>query len=108
MGADHDQKYICSIFLPLWRNKGRQYSDRRFCIALGQFVPKCHLPPERAVFLMPGKPRRNGGLYGIFRIRYHYFADLFIALDAGLGVWGVVNLLEGYSFDNPGSNAHVR
>ena len=28
------------FFLPLWRNKGRQYSDRRFCIALGQFVPK--------------------------------------------------------------------
>ncbi|WP_370528637.1 Maff2 family mobile element protein, partial [uncultured Oscillibacter sp.] len=22
--------------------------------------------------------------------------------------WGVVNLLEGYGSDNPGSNAHVR
>lgn len=30
------------------------------------------------------------------------------ALGAGLGVWGVVNLLEGYGSDNPGSNAHVR
>ena len=33
---------------------------------------------------------------------------LVIALGAGLGVWGVVNLLEGYGSDNSGSNAHVR
>ncbi|MBU5490733.1 Maff2 family protein [Oscillospiraceae bacterium CLA-AA-H272] len=32
---------------------------------------------------------------------------LVIALGAGLGVWGVVNLLEGYGSDNPGANAHV-
>ena len=31
---------------------------------------------------------------------------LVIALGAGLGVWGVVNLLEGYGSDNPGSKAH--
>ena len=33
---------------------------------------------------------------------------LVVALGAGLGVWGVGNLLEGYGSDNPGSNAHVR
>lgn len=33
---------------------------------------------------------------------------LVIALGAGLGVWGAVNLLEGYGSDNPGSNAQVR
>ena len=33
---------------------------------------------------------------------------LVIALGAGLGVWGVINLLEGYGNDNPGANAHVR
>ena len=27
---------------------------------------------------------------------------------AGVGVWGVINLLEGYGNDNPGANAHVR
>ena len=27
------------------------------------------------LFLCPGTSRRNGGLYGIFRIRYHHFAD---------------------------------
>ena len=28
-----------------------------------------------------------------------------IALGAGLGVWGVVNLLEGYGSDNPGAKS---
>ena len=32
---------------------------------------------------------------------------LAVAIGAGLGVWGVVNLLEGYGNDNPGANAHV-
>ena len=31
-----------------------------------------------------------------------------VALGGGLGVWGAVNLLEGYGSDNPGSNAHVQ
>ena len=30
---------------------------------------------------------------------------LVIALGAGLGVWGVVNLLEGYGSDNPGARS---
>lgn len=29
---------------------------------------------------------------------------LVIALGAGLAVWGVINLLEGYGSDNPGAN----
>ena len=33
---------------------------------------------------------------------------LVMALGAGLAVWGVINLLEGYGNDNPGANAHVR
>ena len=32
---------------------------------------------------------------------------LVIALSAGLGVWGVINLLEGYGQNNPASHAHV-
>ena len=31
---------------------------------------------------------------------------LVVALGAGLGIWGVSNLLEGYGSDNPGANAH--
>ena len=33
---------------------------------------------------------------------------LVIALGAGLGVWGVINLLEGYGNDNPGANVQFR
>lgn len=33
---------------------------------------------------------------------------LVIALGAGLGIWGVINLMEGYGNDNPGANAHVQ
>ena len=33
---------------------------------------------------------------------------LVVAIGAGLGVWGVVNLMEGYDGDNPSANAHVR
>jgi hypothetical protein len=30
---------------------------------------------------------------------------LVMALGAGLGVWGIVNLLEGYGSDNPGAKS---
>ena len=33
---------------------------------------------------------------------------LVVAIGAGLAVWEVINLLEGYGNDNPGANAHVR
>ena len=33
---------------------------------------------------------------------------LVVVLGAGLGIWGAINLLEGYGNDNPGANAHVR
>jgi hypothetical protein len=31
--------------------------------------------------------------------------SLVIALGAGLGIWGVINLLEGYGNDNPGAKS---
>ena len=33
---------------------------------------------------------------------------LVVALGAGLGIWGAINLMVGYGTDNPGANAHVR
>ena len=33
---------------------------------------------------------------------------LVVALGAGLGVWGAVNLMEGYGGDNPSANAHMQ
>lgn len=35
-------------------------------------------------------------------------STLVTALGAGLGVWGVINLMEGYGSDNPAANAHIR
>ena len=32
---------------------------------------------------------------------------LVTALGGGLGIWGGINLLEGYGQDNPAANAHV-
>lgn len=32
---------------------------------------------------------------------------LVMAVGAGLGAWGIINLMEGYGNDNPGANAHV-
>ncbi len=32
---------------------------------------------------------------------------LVVALGAGLGIWGVINLLEGYGNDNPGAKSQV-
>ena len=31
---------------------------------------------------------------------------LVIALGAGLGIWGGINLMEGYGNDNPGAKLH--
>ena len=40
-----------------------------------------------------------------FQSGNHRSPTLVIALGAGLGVWGVINLLEGYGNDNPGAKS---
>ena len=44
---------------------------------------------------------------GFFVEGVNVFKTLVMALGAGLGAWGVINLMEGYGNDNPGANAHV-
>lgn len=41
----------------------------------------------------------------IFTEAVNVLKTLVIALGAGLAVWGVVNLLEGYGNDNPGAKS---
>ena len=53
-------------------------------------------------------PENMGVYMEFFSSAITTLQTLVVALGAGLGVWGVVNLLEGYGSDNPGSNAHVR
>ena len=73
---------------------------------------------NRAAFLIPknkqihfSKPQEaaeSEGYMAFFNSAITVLQTLVIALGAGLGVWGVINLLEGYGNDNPGANAHVR
>jgi hypothetical protein len=42
---------------------------------------------------------------GFFTEAVALLQTLVIALGAGLGIWGVVNLLEGYGNDNPGAKS---
>ena len=42
---------------------------------------------------------------GFFSNAINTLQILVIALGAGLGAWGVVNLLEGYGNDNPGAKS---
>ena len=44
-------------------------------------------------------------LYGFFASAIDTLKILVIALGAGLGAWGVINLLEGYGNDNPGAKS---
>ena len=68
-----------------------------------------NLPPVWAAFFMAGEtPGEMEAICSSFLPLLILCRPLVVALGAGLGVWGVVNLLEGYGSDNPGSNAHVR
>lgn len=42
---------------------------------------------------------------GFFQASVGVLQTLVTALGAGLAIWGVVNLLEGYGNDNPGAKA---
>lgn len=42
---------------------------------------------------------------GFFNSGVDVMQKLVILIGAGLGVWGVVNLLEGYGNDNPGAKS---
>jgi len=42
---------------------------------------------------------------GFFSSAVSTLQTLVVALGAGLAVWGVINLLEGYGSDNPGAKS---
>ncbi len=66
---------------------------------------------------LKGEPK-DGSAVCVFALSFgkKYIMDFFnsavgvlqtlvIALGAGLGIWGVINLLEGYGNDNPGTKS---
>ena len=44
-------------------------------------------------------------LWQFFNSAVGVLQTLVVALGAGLGIWGVINLLEGYGQDNPASKS---
>ena len=52
-----------------------------------------------------GAAYKEVNIYGIFQQRSNRLQTLVIALGAGLGIWGAINLLEGYGNDNPGAKS---
>ena len=48
---------------------------------------------------------RKGIKMAFFNSAITVLQTLVIALGAGLGVWGVINLMEGYGNDNPGAKS---
>ena len=42
---------------------------------------------------------------GFFTSSIQVLQTLMVAIGAGLGVWGGINLLEGYGNDNPGAKS---
>ena len=51
---------------------------------------------------------RSGGkiiIWEFFNQSITVLQTLVVAIGAGLGVWGVVNLMEGYGNDNPGAKS---
>ena len=42
---------------------------------------------------------------GFFNSAVGSLQTIVVALGAGLGIWGVINLLEGYGNDNPGAKS---
>ena len=54
-----------------------------------------------------GQPQsgRKENFMEFFNSAVDVLQTLVIALGAGLGIWGVINLLEGYGNDNPGAKS---
>ena len=48
-------------------------------------------------------PAKN--IMAFFQSAVGVLQTLVIALGAGLGIWGAINLLEGYGNDNPGAKS---
>lgn len=62
------------------------------------------LPPEMAAFLH-SKLEMEVKSMQFFTSAVSTLQTLVVALGAGLAVWGVINLLEGYGSDNPGAKS---
>ena len=58
-----------------------------------------------ALFLGQPQNAAERSFMEFFNAAIEVLQTLVIALGAGLGIWGVINLLEGYGNDNPGAKS---
>ena len=64
------------------------------------------IPKNKQIyFSKPQEAAESEGYMAFFNSAVGVLQTLVIALGAGLGVWGVINLLEGYGNDNPGAKS---
>lgn len=56
-------------------------------------------------YTLTWQPRKEKTTMEFFNSAIDVLQTLVIALGAGLGIWGVINLLEGYGNDNPGAKS---
>ena len=68
----------------------------------------CKEKKDNLIFSPNGRKKRRYTFMAFFNAAVGVLQTLVVALGAGLGIWGAINLLEGYGNDNPGANAHVR
>ena len=61
-----------------------------------------------ATIIISAQSGKEDFIMALFTSAVTVLQTLVVALGAGHGIWGVINLLEGYGNDNPGANAHVR
>jgi hypothetical protein len=63
---------------------------------------------EKGFFIITRNSRskqRRKHFMAFFNSAVGVLQTLVIALGAGLGIWGAINLLEGYGNDNPGAKS---
>ncbi len=59
----------------------------------------------RAGRIAPSTNFKEDKVMAFFNSAIGVLQTLVVALGAGLGVWGAINLLEGYGNDNPGAKS---
>lgn len=64
------------------------------------------MPDAQYAQLMISRDSGNFSIMAFFNSAVGVLQTLVVAIGAGLGIWGVINLMEGYGNDNPGANAH--
>ena len=89
----------------------RPFYIARFLIEMGDlaiFLPFCRCTC-RGIFTIHQPTRaqrtRRYTFMAFFNSAVTVLQTLVIALGAGLGIWGAINLLEGYGNDNPGAKS---